>query len=222
MSMGSGTAIETGGSGSVASFTPPTVGEADESNHRIANSLQLVSAMLSSQGRELADPVAREALERSVQRVAAIAGVHRQLHLSQSHGGVDVGVYLVDLIDGLQRSFSIDAQHRHIGLEVPRTTVPPGFAAIIGVVVTELVINACKHAYPPEQPGDVNVVMATGPGRVFSLLVQDQGIGRRTDARSDGLGDRLLESMIRRLNARGGYLTSGPGTTYSMTGLIPA
>lgn len=197
-------------------------GGADEANHRIANSLQLVSAMLSSQGRELADPVAREALDRSVQRVAAIAGVHRQLYLSQEHGGIDIAGYLIDLIGGLQRSFSGDAQHRRIALEVEQAIVPAGFAAIIGVVVTELVINACKHAYHPDQAGGIEVILTTGPGRTFSLLVRDEGNGRRSDARTDGLGDRLIDLMIRKLEGRGGYSSGGSGTTYTMTGFIPA
>jgi two-component sensor histidine kinase len=197
-------------------------GGALEANHRIANSLQLVSAMLSSQRRELADPVAREAHDRSVQRVAAIASVHRQLYLSQERGGVDVAGYLVDLVSGLRRSFSAGMQDRRIDLEVGYALVPASFAAIIGVVVTELVINACKHAYRSNQAGGIQVMMTTGPERFFSLLVRDQGNGMQSEASSNGLGDRLLELMIRKLDARGGYSSEGSGTTYTMTGLIPA
>ena len=100
--------------------------------------------------------------------------------------------------------------------------VPAGFAAILGVVITELVINACKHAYRPDQTGGIEVVMTTGPERIFSLLVRDKGNGRRADVRSEGLGDRLLELMTRRIGARGGYSSGGSGTTYTMTGFIPA
>jgi len=66
-------------------FIPAMVGDGvvrREADHRIANSLQLLSALLSSQGRELQDPKARDAIETSVRRIAAVAGVHRQLHLS--------------------------------------------------------------------------------------------------------------------------------------------
>lgn len=208
--------------GSAVPSGAPEMSGAHEANHRIANSLQLVSAMLSSESRELADPVAREALDRAVQRIAAIAGVHRQLCLSQEGGGVDVAGYLLDLVAGLQRSFSIDGRHRSIALEVEPAIVPAGFAAIIGVVVTELVINACKYAYRPEQPGAVEVIMMTGPERIFSLLVRDQGKGRPADARIDGLGGRLLELMARKLSARGGYSSGDTGTTYIMTGFVPA
>ena len=208
--------------GAVIPFGALDAGGAQEANHRIANSLQLVSAMLSSQVRELADPIARDALDRSVQRVAAIAGVHRQLYLSQERDRVDIAGYLVDLVEGLRRSFSADARHRRIDLEVEPAVVPASFAAIIGVVVTELVINACKHAYHPDQPGGIEVIVTTGPERIFSLLVRDHGHGRPADARSDGLGDRLLELMARRLKARGGYSEGRAGTTYMMTGLIPA
>jgi two-component sensor histidine kinase len=56
------------------------------------------------------------------------------------------------------------------------------------------VINVWKHAYAPDQAGGSQVIMTTGPGSTLALLIRDQGSGRSSNARSNGLGDRLLDA----------------------------
>lgn len=193
-----------------------------EANHRIANSLQLVSALLSSQGREIADPVARSALDVSVQRIAAIAGVHRQLYLGGSADAVDVSTYLVDLIAGLQAGFHAGVGRRRLHLDVDQLLVTPDFATTLGVIVTELVINACKYAYAPDEPGDVEIVFVMTPVGGFSLDVRDQGVGRVRVPTQAGLGSRIVELMSRRLGADGGYVAREVGTSFRITGPLPS
>lgn len=192
-----------------------------EANHRIANSLQLVSALLSSQGREIADPVARSALDLSVQRIAAIASVHRQLYLGGNLDAVDLGTYLLDLVAGLQAGFQAGVEHRRLHLNVDQLLVKPDFATTLGVIVTELVINACKYAYAPNEPGDVEIVFGITPFGRFSLDVRDQGVGRVSVPAHAGLGSRIVELMSRRLGADGGYVARDAGTSFRITGPLP-
>jgi two-component sensor histidine kinase len=217
-----------GEGGSIGAVVPPvpfgSIADAGrmEANHRIANSLQLLAALLASQGREVGDPVARRALETSVQRIAAIAGVHRQLYLSDHQYGVDVSVYLLDLIAGLRESFCGHGRRRYIHLEAESVWVPCEFATNLGVVVTELIINACKYAYADDQPGDIQIMLRTDQSRRFELAVSDEGKGRRLDlAGSDGLGSRIVELMVRRLGAEGGYAERVRGTSFLMAGRLP-
>ncbi|RZF63843.1 sensor histidine kinase [Sphingomonas populi] len=192
-----------------------------EADHRIANSLQLLSALLSSQGREVSDPAARAALEISVQRIGAIAGVHRQLYRSHGEDGIDLCAYLMDLLAGLQGSFS--GENRHIHLEAEPVITPSDFAGIIGIIVTELVINACKHAYAPDQQGVIKVVLAIDTARGFTLEVRDRGCGR-ADARQSlhGLGSRIVDLMSRKLDADARYVAADVGTLFLMTGELPS
>jgi two-component sensor histidine kinase len=214
-----------GGSGRVGVHRVAPEADRLEADHRIANSLQLVSALLTSQGREIADPDARRALDVCVQRIAAIAGVHRQLFLGGRQDEVDVAGYLLDLVEGLQHGFCRDHEHRRIHLDVEPAPVPSGFATVLGIVVSELVINACKYAYGPDQPGSIHVVLAVEEDR-FSLEVRDHGAGAHvpspSTAVSAGLGSRLLDLMARRLNAHGRYLEREVGTSYVLTGLMGA
>lgn len=201
------------------------VAEHVEANHRIANSLQLISALLSSQGREITDPVARSALDMSVHRIDAVASVHRQLHRACATRAVDVATYLLDLVDGLQASFDEGAGRRRLHLDVEQLPVTPDFATTLGVIVTELVINACKYAYPLDEPGAVNIAFAATAGNGFSLEVRDRGVGRgrRSGVRAtgNGLGSRIVDLMTRRLRAEGGYLEPEVGTTFRIKGQLP-
>lgn len=201
------------------------VAEHVEANHRIANSLQLISALLSSQGREVTDPVARSALNMSVHRIDAVASVHRQLHRAYAARAVDVATYLVDLVDGLQASFHEGAGRRRLHLDVEQLPVTPDFATTLGVIVTELVINACKYAYASDEPGDIEIAFAATAGNGFSLEVRDRGVGRGArsvgvGATGSGLGSRIVDLMARRLRAEGGYLDSEVGTAFLIRGQL--
>lgn len=189
-----------------------------EADHRIANSLQLVSALLSSEGRGVRDPIARAALDVCVQRIGAIAGIHRQLYASPESGGVDLCAYLVDLVGRLQSSFSCDRRQRPIHLEADPSTASGDFASGVGIIVTELVINACKHAYLPDQEGDIEVIWEVDANEGFSLEVRDRGRGRVEREPDGGLGSRIVELMARKLDAEGRYVPRGTGTTFVMTG----
>jgi len=191
-----------------------------EADHRIANSLQLLSALLSSQGREIRDPAARAALETSVQRIGAIAHVHRQLYKSHGETGIDLCAYLMDLLAGLQGSFS--CENRKIHLSAEPVVTPSDFASVIGIIVTEIVINACKHAYASDQQGAIEVVLAIDAARGFTLEVRDRGCGRSDDGQpSQGLGSRIVDLMTRKLDAVARYAPVAIGTSFVMTGELP-
>lgn len=192
-----------------------------EADHRIANSLQLLSSLLSAQGRDTTDPDARAAIETSVQRIGAIAGVHRHLYGSHGANGVDLRAYLMDLLSGLRGSFS--CENRDIHLEAEPVAAPSDFASIIGIIVTEIVINACKHAYAPDQPGPIEIVLSSDAERRFTLEVRDRGRGRSDDRQSgQRLGSRIVDLMSRKLNADARYVPVAIGTAFVMTGELPA
>lgn len=201
-------------------LAPPITAQV-EANHRIANSLQLISALLSAQGRELGEGAAREALETSVFRISAVAGIHRQLYLSDD-GGVALASYLCDLIAGLRQSFCGDREDRRIHLDVAPVVVASDFATLIGMIVTELVLNACKHAYAIGEPGVIDVtILCGGPDR-FGLEIRDYGTGRlRSAPPTSGFGVRIVDLLTRRLGAEGGYIDAPVGTCFAIRGPLP-
>jgi two-component sensor histidine kinase len=173
-----------------------------EVNHRVANSLQLVSAMVSLQAGALADPVAREALADTQRRIQAIAQVHRRLYTSNDVENVDMQEYLGALVDELADTWSSEAQPRALSLAAEPIRLATDRAVSLGVIVTELVTNACKYAYP-NGPGEVRVALTRTAEGEFLLAVEDDGCGMSADAapRGTGLGTKLIRAMAQSLQS---------------------
>jgi two-component sensor histidine kinase len=173
-----------------------------EVNHRVANSLQLVSAMVRLQATALTDPSAREALEDTQRRIQAIAQVHRRLYTSNDVESVDMQEYLGALVDELAETWSTEALPRALSLAAEPIRLPTDRAVSLGVIVTELVTNACKYAYPTGG-GEVRVVLRRIDDDVFLLAVEDDGCGIPADAvpRGTGLGTKLIRAMAQSLHS---------------------
>ncbi len=183
-----------------------------EVNHRVANSLQLVSAMVRLQATALADPAARDALEDTQRRIGAIAQVHRRLYTSSDVESVDMQEYLGALIDELAETWSSDAAPRRLKLAADPIRLPTDRAVSLGVIVTELVSNACKYAYPTGA-GEVRVALHRDSDDVFLLAVEDDGCGMALDAapRGTGLGTKLIRAMAQSLQTAVEYDTAHRG-----------
>jgi two-component sensor histidine kinase len=191
---------------------PPT--SADEINHRIANSLQLLCAMVSFEARGIADPAAREALETTRRRIGAIAGIHRQLYQAQEATRVDLKAYLREL----GRDLDPGAGGVRVRVRADSVIVAAEAATSIGIIVSELVTNACKYAYAPGTAGEVAILLRGTVAGGYLLEVSDRGRGRDPHARPDGtgLGGRLIEMMAARVGGKCAWADERPGTRFSL------
>jgi two-component sensor histidine kinase len=183
-----------------------------EVNHRVANSLQLVSAMVRMQSSALEDPAARAALEDTQHRISAIAQVHRRLYTGDDVEHVEMQEYLAQLIVELGATWSTSDAPRRLTLAAEPLRLPTDRAVSLGVIVTELVSNACKYAYPAGD-GEVRVALARdGEGR-FQLIVEDDGIGiGDEEPKGTGVGSRLIRAMAQSLDAALHYDPAHRGT----------
>lgn len=190
----------------------------DESHHRIANNLQLLAAMVSIEARRVADPLALAALTMTQRRIAAIAGVHRHLYQAGDPLAVDLAAYLQSLGEDLQQCCADPAAGRNIVVSVEPVTVSSDDATALGILVSELVGNACKYAYQPGQPGDVWITLSAMPFGGYRLDVSDRGRGIVAGAapQGTGFGARLIEMVATRLNASYAWHDAAPGTLFSL------
>jgi two-component sensor histidine kinase len=174
-----------------------------EVNHRVANSLQLVSSLVQLQANGLSDLAAKAALADTQSRIAAIMQIHRRLYTSDDVQFVDMADYLEGLIAEIGQSISPDAS-RVIRLEAEPVRLATDKAVSLGVVVAELVTNALKYAYEPGRPGEVRVRLKREGGKL-ALTVEDDGKGMPAPgaaATGTGLGQRVLAAMARSLGSK--------------------
>ncbi|MGU3316442.1 sensor histidine kinase [Sphingomonas sp. M6A6_1c] len=172
-----------------------------EVNHRVANSLQLVSAMVRLQAGALADPTARAALDDTQRRIGAIAQVHRRLYSANDVESVDMRDYLGSLVAELAETLSSDTAPHALRVAAEPIRLPTDKAVSLGVIVTELVTNACKYAYPAGAGGEIRVMLSADGEQAFRLSVEDDGCGMPAEAtpKGTGLGTKLIRAMAQSL-----------------------
>lgn len=191
-----------------------------EVNHRVANSLALVSSLAHMQAQALGDSDARAALIAIQNRVTAIAQVHRRLYTSDDVRVVALDAYLSGLAEELRQSLSDEGVLGRLELHADFLETPTDKAITLGIIVSELVTNACKYAYRGREPDDVRVRLARLEDGRAELSVEDDGVGLPVDAaiRSDGtgLGGRILKTMARSLHSTLAYEDVPAGTRARM------
>ena len=186
-----------------------------EVNHRAANSLQLVASFVYLQAQAVTDPKARTALVETRARILAVSRVHQRLYTDDSVEGVELKAYIETLTEGLADAF--EAGGRRLDVEAIEVRTDTDRAISVGVVLVELVSNAAKYAYPPDQPGDIRVRLRR-EAHTLRLEVEDDGTGfdPASKAKGSGLGMKVVHAMVTKLNGKLLVEPLSPGTRVSV------
>lgn len=187
-----------------------------EMQHRVANSLQIIASILMQSARKVQSVEARGHLSDAHQRVMSIATLQR--HLAHSDGGsVELEPYLAQLCASIGASMIYDREQLTLTTAVDPVSVPGDISVSIGLVVTELVINALKHAFPEGRQGHV-VVGYAAKGADWTLSVSDDGVGipETGEDSQAGLGTRIVQALAKQLGAEITVKDTAPGTRVSL------
>lgn len=196
-----------------------------EVNHRVANSLALVGSLARLQANSLQDQAARNALQEMQARILAVANVHRRLYTSSDVRFVDMGSYLDSLIGDLKAVLINTEQRRTITAHVDEgVRMPTDKTVSLGVIVTELVTNACKYAYRSDEPGEVRVTLRGADAGTLRLVVEDDGKGWTGTGpiEGTGLGTDVVRAMASMLGSEVVYDPNHRGTRASVEFTLPA
>ena len=175
-----------------------------EMRHRIANSLQIIASILLLKAGSVSSEETKKELRAAHQRVMSVAAVQGHLQASDGIEQIEIGPYLTKLATGLASSMVGPKQNVAIKVVSDPGTLPTSHAVSLGLIVTELIINALKYAFP--KVGKSARIRVTFEMAVadWKLTVSDNGAGRRPSQDSEsstGLGTALIGALAKQLNA---------------------
>ncbi|WP_210496202.1 sensor histidine kinase [Microvirga antarctica] len=191
-----------------------------EMQHRVANSLQIIASILLLKARAVTSEETRHHLKDAHQRVMSVAAVQMHLHASEGIDRIAVGSYLEKLCESLAASIVGESQSIAIRVVAEDGTIESAKAVSIGLIVTELVINAIKYAFPHDKEGALVLVTYEVNGTDWKLTVADNGVGKSvsdTPPPTHGLGTSIVKALVNQLDARMEVEASPDGLSITIT-----
>jgi two-component sensor histidine kinase len=187
-----------------------------EISHRVKNSLQLVSSLLGLQAQSSSDETVARSLNDAVARIGAVARIHERLYRTADIGSVDLAGYLAEVcqdLAGLMPLCSVE-----FAADAPMT-ISTDRAVRAALLVTELVTNAAKHAYPEGSGGPIRIALTRRGADEVTLTMRDEGQGLPADFDLDGrsLGMRIIRALVEQTGATLTVERAAPGTAFLVT-----
>jgi two-component sensor histidine kinase len=193
-----------------------------EVQHRVANSLQIIASLLMQSARNVQSEEARLHLHDAHHRVMSIAAVQRHLAVA-SPGDIALRPYFVHLCESLGASMIFDPKRLSIATIVDDSVVKANVSVSLGLIITELIINALKHAFTENRSGKITINYRSD-GQNWTLSVSDDGVGmpREPDKAKAGLGTGIVEALAKHLQSEIRVDDSEPGTCVTLIHLESA
>jgi two-component sensor histidine kinase len=168
-----------------------------EVDHRVKNSLQMVSALVRIQSRALGPGEARAALEATEGRIETIAALHRELHEADTTGEIELARFM-DRIAHLLRDRVPSAVRLDIDVDPARVGAQQ--ASAIGVIVNEFVANSVRHGFAGGRAGVIRVTGRRSAACVWRILCEHDGLGASGEAHAPGIGMKIIAASVRQLD----------------------
>ena len=187
-----------------------------EVNHRVKNSLQIVTSLLMLQVRQAEDPMLRQGLMEARGRIAVIAGMHERLYSTSEHDRVDFGNYIGDLAAETLQSLGGNNRIRFETQIEPGIIIVLNQAVSLALVVTELVTNAIKYAFPDGRDGQIRLALER-TGETVVMTIADDGVGLPGGfdlARQGSLGMKIVKALVRQVRGKVSIGETGEGAVF--------
>ena len=188
-----------------------------EMQHRVANSLQIIASILLLKARAVTSEETRHHLQDAHQRVMSVATVQRHLHATVGIDQIEVSSYLSKLCGSLASSMIGENQAISVKVMADEGMINSSGAVSIGLIVTELMINAIKYAFPLDRADALVLVSYEIDGPDWKLTVSDNGVGKSGDETNAGLGTAIVKALVKQLDARMEVVSSRAGMSVSIT-----
>lgn len=173
-----------------------------EIHHRVKNNLQLVYNLLDLQRRSLPDPAGAKALQESMNRISSMSLVHEKLYGEEHVGRIPMDEYLTQLIDRITKSYNLSPDRVRVHQQVDAIVLDTKMVIPLGIIVTELLTNAAKYAFPENLSGNIWLELKNA-GKHLIFEIRDDGTGCQLEKLKSGkgFGLRIVRSLSRQLKA---------------------
>lgn len=189
-----------------------------ELQHRIANSLQLLSSILSMQSRIVQNAETRTHLQGARQRIASISAVYRHLYGAGSAKLVEFGAFLGTFCQETARAYLTKPGAR-IDVDAEEVMLPMNKATALALTLHELLMNAEKHAYPGQEGGPIRVTLRNRTDGGIELRVSDEGVGLPSGfdpGSTASLGMGIVHRLVQQLDGNVNIERRDKGTTFAL------
>jgi len=189
-----------------------------EVHHRVKNNLQIIISLVNLQMRQTSDPVVKQIMAETQNRVRAMSLVHEKLYRSESLSRIDFADYTRYLATQLFSFYGTDTRRVQLDMSMGKIMVDINTAVPLGLLLNELISNALKHAFPDGREGTISI-SGGEEGDLITLVVRDNGIGipEELDWKdTTSLGMRLVTSLIDQVDGTIA-LDRKSGTTFTVT-----
>ncbi|TIX90600.1 histidine kinase dimerization/phosphoacceptor domain -containing protein [Rhizobium sp. P44RR-XXIV] len=179
-----------------------------EVDHRVKNNLTMIGSLLRLQSRAIGDPVISAKLDTMMERIDALARVHRTLYQSEDVSKFDIGEFAVKLAEDVIGS----SGRGNISLipDVDQISVPAGNASSLGLILNEILTNAIKHGFADGKAGTIEL-SGRRHENAATITIADNGVGMPHQPPS-GLGRTLISRLAKQTNATVEWVSLSAGT----------
>lgn len=185
-----------------------------EVDHRVKNNLTMIGSLLRLQVRTIDDPTIASKLDSMLERVDALAVVHRQLYQSSDIARFDIGSFAESLVSDVVGSsgrtdISLDVRAQPLFVDAAN-------ASALGLILNEILTNAVKHAFANGRPGHLSLIVAGGDD-YGTIRICDDGPGMPSEQRTRSIGTSLITRLARQARAEAIWTDNKPGTCVTIT-----
>jgi two-component sensor histidine kinase/CHASE3 domain sensor protein len=183
-----------------------------EIHHRVKNNLQIISSLLILQGNKIKDPEAAKIFLACRERIQFMASLHQQLYSEGDFASLDFGKSLTEIAETLLRSHTPHDCHVTLDTRIEPLQLDIETSQVLGLIVSEVFLNALKHAFAGRTSGRIQVALSRGE-EMNELAICDDGVGFSGENGSKGkscAGIGLVEALAHQIRGKA-EVSASPG-----------
>lgn len=175
-----------------------------EIHHRVKNNMAVISGLIGLQSNYVEDEKAKELFEESRNRIHSMALIHDKLYQHETFAKIDFCAYINDLVSHIKASYNNTEAEINFEIVCNDIFIDIKNAVPCGLILNELISNACKHAFKGREKGEIKIV-CTKMGEKFTMMVADDGVGYDAETalkKSNSLGLTLINALVEQVSGK--------------------